>query len=92
LCSDSPAWLAAQEGRWYTAARLMGYADAAYRSRTLLRHPLEAGARVRTEHLAREALGDAEFDRLVREGQTLRDAEVEALAFGTGDDPVVPGR
>ena len=31
------------------------------------------------------ALGDATFDRLHAEGAVLREADVEALAFGEGD-------
>jgi hypothetical protein len=88
LCSDSPALLAAVEGRCRTAARLAGYADATYEARKLIRHPLETLARSRTETLARTALGDGEFARLLAEGRALRDDEVERLALGDGDAAV----
>jgi predicted ATPase len=85
LCSDSPALLAAVEGRWPAAARLAGYADATYEARKLIRHPLETKARARTEALARGALGDHEFERLLAEGRGLRDGEIARLALGDGD-------
>lgn len=91
LCSDSPALLAALEGRWRTAARLAGHADAAYESRDLIRHPLEAKARMRTESLARSALGDALFGRLVSDGRTIADTEVEELALAAADSPADGG-
>jgi hypothetical protein len=40
-----------------------------------------AAARERTRAIVRAALDDAVFERLLAEGQTLRDEEVEALAF-----------
>lgn len=81
LCSDSPALLAALEARPQTAALLAGYADAAFAARDLIRHPLEAKVRERTHTLARAALGDAEFKRLMAEGSTLHDEEIGPLAF-----------
>jgi len=47
LCSDTPALLAALEGRSHAAARLAGYADATYDARGVCRHPLELAARAR---------------------------------------------
>ena len=85
LCSDTPALLAALEGRPRAAARLAGYADAAYDARGMRRHPLEIAARARCQTLARAALGDATFDRLLAEGRQLRDEQVAALAFAIGD-------
>jgi len=35
--------------------------------------------------LAAAALGDAEFDRLCAAGVKLRDADIQAIAFGTAD-------
>jgi len=84
-CSDYPVLLAALDGRPRTAARLMGYADAAYAQRGTARQPNEATARQRSEALARTALGDALFDALMAEGRRLRDEEVAALAFATED-------
>ena len=85
LCSDTPALLAALEGRPRAAARLSGYADAAYAARGVRRPPLEIAARARCEALARAALGDATSDRLLAEGRQLRDDQVAALAFAIED-------
>jgi hypothetical protein len=82
---DGAALLAALEGRVRTAARLAGYADATYAARDLIRHPIEVQCRERTQALARSALADATFERLVDEGQRLRDEEIAALAFATED-------
>ncbi len=78
--ADYLALLAALDGRLDAAARLSGYADAA-NARVGEREPNEAAAIARAVQLARAALGDATFDRLHAEGATLRDADVEALAF-----------
>jgi len=85
LCSDSPALLAALEGRFRTAALLAGYADAAFEARDLLRHPLEANVRERAHALACAALGEAAFRRLLEEGRGLRDEQIEGLAFAAAD-------
>ena len=85
LCADYPALLAALEHRPHTAARLAGYADAAYGSRALIRYPNELVVRRRIETLARAELGDATFDRLLAEGRLLRDEQIEALAFACED-------
>jgi len=85
LCSDSPALLAALEGRLRTAARLAGYAEAAFAARHLIRHPLEVGIRERTHALARAALGDASFERLLAEGRLLRDEQIAEMAFAADD-------
>jgi len=79
--ADYLALLAALAGRLEAAARLAGYADAANARE---RDANEAAAHARAVHLARAALGDATFDRLQAEGAVLRDADVEALAFGEG--------
>jgi hypothetical protein len=80
-----PALLAALERRPRTAARLAGFSDAAYARHDLIRHPMEVAARARTHELARAALGEAEFTRLVDEGKALRDEQFEGLAFATVD-------
>ena len=85
LASDYPALLAGLEGRTRTAARLAGYADAAHAARDLTRHPLEATARERSHALARVALGDVMFERLLAEGRELRDEQIASLAFATED-------
>jgi len=84
--ADYLALLAALAGRPETAARLAGYADAA-NARIGERQPNEAAAHARAMQLARAALGDGAFDRLHAEGAVLRDADVEALAFGEGAAP-----
>jgi len=85
LCSDDPALLAALEGRPRTAARLAGYADAAYDMRGTFRHPNEVAARERSHKLPRAALGDATFERLMAEGRQLRDEQIAGLAFAIDD-------
>ncbi len=82
--ADYLALLAALDGRLDAAARLAGYADAA-NACVGEREPNEAAAIARAVQLARAALGDATFDRLHAEGATLRDADIEALAFGMHD-------
>ena len=81
--ADYLALLAALDGRFDAAARLAGYADTA-NARVGPREPNEAAAIARAVQLARAALGDAAFDRLHAEGAALRDADIEALAFGEG--------
>ena len=76
------ALLAALQGRPDAAARLAGYADAAYLALDDKRQPNEAAAIDRARTLARAALGDAEYDRLRAEGTTLRDTDIAAVAFG----------
>lgn len=78
--ADYLALLAALHGRMDAAARLAGYADAA-NARVGKRESNETAAIARTLQLARDALGDAASDRLHAEGATLRDADIEALAF-----------
>jgi len=78
--ADYLTLLAALQGRAHDAARLAGYGDAT-NTRLGEREPNEAAAVERASRLAREALGDAEFDRLHAEGALLGDAAVEALAF-----------
>jgi predicted ATPase/DNA-binding winged helix-turn-helix (wHTH) protein len=87
MASDSPALLAALEGRPRTAAQLLGYADAAYAARDLIRHPIEVALRARTGALARAALSDASFERLMQQGHGLRDEQIAVLAFATEDSP-----
>lgn len=83
--ADLPPLMAALEGRPRTAARLAGYSDAACEARDLIRHPLEVTARERSYALARAALGDETFERLLIEGTQLRDEQIAALAFATED-------
>ena len=83
--ADSLALMAALEGRVRTAARLRGYAEAVrarYRSAQWAAEIRIAGD---ADRLARERLGEAEFERLREAGARLRDEEIPALAFATED-------
>ncbi len=76
--------LAALEGRPRAAARLAGHVETG--TAGLLRFSEnEALAGTRAQQLAREALGDAEFERLKAEGALLRSADIGALAFALTD-------
>lgn len=85
LWADYLALLAALEGRPQAAARLIGYADAAYATREILRQSNEAAAIDRARTLARAALGEATFGHLQAEGATLRDEQIAVIAFAPGD-------
>lgn len=85
LCSDLPALLAALEGRPRAAARLAGYADNAYATRSIARFATDIAARERCLSLARAALGDATCDALMTQGRTLLDGQVAELAFSDAD-------
>ena len=80
-CSDYLALICAIEKRWTAAATLVGYADAVYACRGAQRWPNEAQAHDRTVRLARDALGNSEFERLVSEGERISNIEVAAIAF-----------
>ena len=84
--ADYLVLLAALVGRPRAAARLAGYADAANRATGAKREDNEAAAIERARTLARAALGEAVFDRLHTQGQTLRDPQIAALAFGAIDE------
>ena len=64
------------------AARVAGYATAAYARQKMPRWPNEARAVERASALTRAALGPAEYERLVHDGAALRDAEIADIAFG----------
>jgi hypothetical protein len=85
LCSDYLSLLAALERRPRTAARIAGYADAAYEAREIIRQPSEAAARERSGASARAALDGATFERLLAEGRDLRDEQIAPLAFAPDD-------
>jgi hypothetical protein len=80
------ALLCALEGRAAAAVKLAAYSEAIYASREEAREQNETAATMRARSLARDALDAATFARLHAEGSTLRDAEVEALAFAV-DEP-----
>jgi predicted ATPase/DNA-binding winged helix-turn-helix (wHTH) protein len=74
--ADILAQLAILQQRYAAAAQLIGYGDARYREYGTVRQGNEARAAKAAEHDARAALGDAEFDRLRDEGQTLSDEQI----------------
>jgi len=79
------ALLAALEQRHRAAAQLVGYSEGIYTARGEVREANETAATNRARTLAAAALGDAEFDRLCAAGVKLRDADIQAIAFGTAD-------
>jgi hypothetical protein len=83
--ADYLALLSALEHRAAAAARLCGYSNTGYETLGRRREVNEAAAFDRACRLAASALGDAEFERLQAEGRSLRDEDIEALAFGSGD-------
>ena len=83
---DHLAVLAALERRPRAAARLAGHTAAGHVA-GLMTAVNEARANARAQRLAREALGDAEFDRLLAEGALLRSTDIPALAFAKADAP-----
>ncbi len=84
IFADYLALLAALEDRPVAAAQLAGRANAV-NAKVGPRGPNEVAAIERATRLARAALGDAQFDRLHAEGATLRDADIDALAFASED-------
>ena len=83
--ADYLALLTALEQRPAAAARLCGYSTATYEMSEERREVNEAAAFDRACRLAASSLGDAEFERLQAEGRLLRDEDIEAIAFGSGD-------
>ena len=80
--ADYFALLAVLEGRAADAARLAGFADAAYVRNEDERQSNEIAAIERARTLTRAALGEAEAERLQAEGARCSDGEAAALAFG----------
>jgi hypothetical protein len=85
LWADHLALLSALEQRFAAAARICGYSNAAYEKFEGKREVNEAAAFDRARRLAAGALGDAEFERLQVEGRSLRDEDIEGVAFGQDD-------
>jgi hypothetical protein len=83
--ADNLALLAALEGRARAAAKLCGYGDAIYAASRVVRQINEARTAMRAEQLAREKIGDAEFDRIKAEGAALGEDDIATLAFGLKD-------
>jgi hypothetical protein len=85
MWGDALALLAAMEGRPRASALLRGYADARYAATQHTRQVAEGHTADRAEQLARAALPPGDFERLRTEGAALRDAQIEAIAFGERD-------
>ena len=83
--ADHLALLSALEQRPAAAARLCGYSTAAYEMLEERREVNEAAAFDRARRLAVSALGETEFERLQADGRSLRDEDIEAIAFGSAD-------
>lgn len=86
--ADYLALLAALEGRSRCAARLAAFADTSYRARDEERSGNEAAAAARARALLQVALAgsvSALHERLRQEGESLREEEIAAQAFGHGD-------
>ncbi|MGE5129720.1 MAG: ATP-binding protein [Sphingomonadaceae bacterium] len=79
----------ALSARLADAARLEGYADAAFATRNSVREPNEARAQHRVVALLRERMAKDELARLLAEGAALRDEEALRIAAGdrTGQPP-----
>lgn len=75
------AAIAAAESRPQTAARLIGYVEAAIERLALMREYGDAYTRDRAMEALREQLTDAELQRLLAEGSELSDEEAFTLAI-----------
>jgi predicted ATPase/DNA-binding winged helix-turn-helix (wHTH) protein len=78
---DGLALLAAREGRFATAARLVGYTDAAYAAQAQERELNEAWARDEAGRLVGEVLSPQDMAACVAEGARLAPPEVCAVAI-----------
>jgi non-specific serine/threonine protein kinase len=76
------AALAAGQGRFAAAARLIGHCRQHYASRNTKFVDWDEGVLARTCTMATEALGAPRVEALIEEGRSLSDQEGEALAIG----------
>ena len=83
--ADVLALLAALERRPRAAAKLLGYADAAYAAIATAREVNEARAVERAAQISVTDLGSDAFEALRRDGARLADADLAALAFASVD-------
>lgn len=81
--ADGLALLAAQEGRWSAAARLLAFADAAYTADHQAREPNEARARAATWALLQTGLEGHDLALDLALGAALNPAQACALALDT---------
>jgi predicted ATPase/DNA-binding winged helix-turn-helix (wHTH) protein len=79
------ALFCALDGRPRAAVKLAAYSETLYAARGEARERNETAATLRARSQARHAIDDATFTRLHAEGATMRDSEVEAIAFGVED-------
>jgi hypothetical protein len=79
------ALLAALENRPQTTACLLGYADKVHVTHGKSREVNEARCAECAEHMARQQLDEAQFERLKSLGAGLRHEDVESLAFALID-------
>jgi len=84
---DYLALRAALVGDDAVAARLAGYADAAYRASQISRQPNEARARNRLQGLLRKRVAARSLGQLLDEGAQMSDDEACRVALG-GEEPV----
>jgi hypothetical protein len=82
---DNLALLAALEGRIRDAAKLCGYGDAMYAANGVVRQVNEARTALRAAQLARDDIGEAEFERIKAEGAALGEDDIATLAFRSKD-------
>lgn len=81
------AWLAAQEGRWPAAARLLGYGRAAATASGVdAEEPAEIAVRQRAGAALAAAVGDAALDAGMRDGAALGAEAAYQLALQRDDD------
>jgi hypothetical protein len=79
--ADTLALLAALQGRPRSVARLCGYGEATYARYGSARPISCARDAQRGERMAREQIGDADYERIKAEGAAMCDADVAAVAF-----------
>jgi hypothetical protein len=82
IFSDIFALLAAKEGRFEAAARLMGFADAASRRMKFVRQANEERACEIASAAVRGALDTATIERLMAEGRSLDGAGACEIVLG----------
>ncbi len=85
IWADYLSLLAALEARPWSAARLAGYSDARYVQHQDARQANEQRAHVRTIASATAVIGEAGFERARHQGRSLRDVDIDAVAFSTVD-------
>ena len=91
--ADTAALLAALEGRMDTAARMLGYSDAAFAAHADdARDPNEATARGKVMQRLSETQPAADIERWMREGMRLSDEDAYRLALSAGNCRLMQNR